>query len=65
MLKKLSYLRPYLLRYRRKLVIGFLAILGSVLVGLGTPLLVGQVIDLLRQKVSRETPIRAALTSRS
>ena len=55
MLKRLASLAPYILRYRRKLILGILAILGSVVVGLQAPRLVGQVIDLLRRNPTRGT----------
>jgi ATP-binding cassette subfamily B multidrug efflux pump len=51
-LRRLAYLRPYIGRYRRKLVLGLLAILGSVGIGLANPLLVGRAIDTLRRQVS-------------
>jgi ATP-binding cassette subfamily B multidrug efflux pump len=52
MLRRLAYLRPYLARYRRKLLLGLLAILASVAVGLANPLLVGNAIDTLRHRVA-------------
>jgi ATP-binding cassette subfamily B multidrug efflux pump len=55
MLKRLAVLWPYLLPHRRKLVIGLLAVLLSVMVGLATPLLLGDGIDALRRNVSRGT----------
>ncbi|HEY0782505.1 MAG TPA: ABC transporter transmembrane domain-containing protein, partial [Thermoanaerobaculia bacterium] len=54
-MKRLAALAPYILRYRRKLITGILAILGSVVVGLQGPRLVGSVIDSLRQHPSRGT----------
>ena len=55
MLKRLSYLWPYLRSHKRKLVLGLLSILVSVAVGMATPLLVGRVIDSLRTAVSWRT----------
>ena len=52
MIRRLAYLRRYLARYRRKLVLGLLAIFGSVAIGLANPLLVGRAIDTLRREVS-------------
>jgi ATP-binding cassette, subfamily B, multidrug efflux pump len=51
-LKRLAYLRPYLRRHRRKLVLGLLSILASVAVGMINPLLVGQAIDSLAVQVT-------------
>ena len=41
-------------RYRRKLVLGLLAIVGAVALGLASPLLLGGAIDALRDRVSRD-----------
>jgi ATP-binding cassette subfamily B protein len=57
-LKRLAYLWPYLRKHRRKLVLGLLSILASVIVGMANPLLVGGAIDSLREAVTR----RALLT---
>jgi ATP-binding cassette, subfamily B, multidrug efflux pump len=51
-LKRLSYLWPYLRPHRRKLGLGLLAILASVLLGLVSPVLVGRAIDSVRQHAS-------------
>jgi ATP-binding cassette subfamily B protein len=51
-LKRLSYLWPYLRPHRRKLVLGLLAILVSVILGLVSPLLVGRAIDAVRHHAS-------------
>lgn len=55
MFKRLAALWPYLSRYRRKLVLGLLAILGAAVVGLAAPLLLGGAIDAMRVEVSRTT----------
>ncbi len=52
MLKRLSYLWPFLRPHRRKLILGILAILAGVLLGLVNPLLVGRAIDAVRRHVS-------------
>jgi ATP-binding cassette subfamily B protein len=52
---RLAYLWPFLRGHRRKLVLGLLSILASVVVGLASPLLVGRTIDALRADVSRST----------
>ncbi|HEX4964035.1 MAG TPA: ABC transporter ATP-binding protein [Thermoanaerobaculia bacterium] len=52
MLKRLSYLWPYLRPHRRKLTLGILAIVAGVLLGLVSPLLVGRAIDAVRRHVS-------------
>jgi ATP-binding cassette subfamily B protein len=52
LLKRLSYLWPYLRPHRRKLILGILAILAGVLLGLVSPLLVGRAIDAVRRHVS-------------
>jgi ATP-binding cassette, subfamily B, multidrug efflux pump len=54
-LKRLAVLWPYLRPHRRKLAIGLFTVFLSVVVGLMTPLLLGQGIDTLRRNVSRET----------
>jgi ATP-binding cassette subfamily B protein len=54
-LKRLAYLWPYLRHHRRNLVLGLLAILASVAVGMMNPLLVGRAIDALRVEVTRRT----------
>ncbi len=55
MLKRLAYLWPYLRNHRRRLVLGLLAILASVAVGMINPLLVGRAIDSLRESVTSRT----------
>ncbi|MBV8202420.1 MAG: ATP-binding cassette domain-containing protein, partial [Acidobacteria bacterium] len=55
MFKRLSALRPYFSRYRRKLSLGLLANLGSVALGLASPLLLGGAVDALRTEISRST----------
>ncbi|HEV7785337.1 MAG TPA: ABC transporter ATP-binding protein, partial [Thermoanaerobaculia bacterium] len=52
MLNRLSYLWPYLRPHRRKLILGILAIVAGVLLGLVSPLLVGKAIDAVRRHVS-------------
>lgn len=52
MLDRLSYLWPYLRPHRRKLILGILAIVAGVLLGLVSPLLVGKAIDAVRRRVS-------------
>ncbi|HSS47776.1 MAG TPA: ABC transporter ATP-binding protein, partial [Thermoanaerobaculia bacterium] len=52
MLNRLSYLWPYLRPHRRKLILGILAILAGVLLGLVSPLLVGKAVDAVRRRVS-------------
>jgi ATP-binding cassette, subfamily B, multidrug efflux pump len=51
-LRRLASLAPYLLRYRRKLIGGLLAIVASVGIGLANPILVGRTVDALRQHVT-------------
>jgi ATP-binding cassette subfamily B multidrug efflux pump len=58
--KRLSALWPYLSRYRRKLVLGLLAIAASVALGLANPLLLGSAIDALRAEISRAALLRYA-----
>jgi len=53
--KRLAALWPYLSRYRVKLAVGLAAIVGSVVLGLASPLLLGGAIDALRADVSRAT----------
>ncbi|HYL05443.1 MAG TPA: ABC transporter transmembrane domain-containing protein, partial [Thermoanaerobaculia bacterium] len=55
MLKRLSALWPYFSRYRRKLSLGLLAVVGTVALGLASPLLLGGAVDSLRTEVSRST----------
>ena len=55
MLKRLSALWPYLSRYRRKLSLGLLAIVGTVALGLASPLLLGNAVDALRTEIGRST----------
>jgi ATP-binding cassette, subfamily B, multidrug efflux pump len=57
LLKRISYLWPYLRPHRRKLILGILAIAAGVLLGLVNPLLVGWAIDAVR----RHVPGRALL----
>jgi ATP-binding cassette subfamily B multidrug efflux pump len=52
---RLKYLWPYLQPHRRKLAIGMATILASVLLGLASPLLVGNAIDSIRHGSSRLT----------
>jgi len=52
LLNRLSYLWPYLRPHRRKLILGILAIIAGVLLGLVSPLLVGKAIDAVRRRVS-------------
>ncbi|HVT61282.1 MAG TPA: ABC transporter ATP-binding protein [Thermoanaerobaculia bacterium] len=52
MLKRLSYLWPYLARHRRKLLLGMAAIVCSVAVGLLNPLLLGRAVDQLRHQLT-------------
>ncbi len=52
MFNRLSYLWPYLRPHRRKLVLGILAIVAGVGLGLVSPLLVGKAIDAVRRRVS-------------
>ena len=52
LLKRISYLWPYLRPHRRKLILGILAIAAGVLLGLVNPLLVGWAIDAVRRHVS-------------
>jgi ATP-binding cassette subfamily B protein len=49
---RLSYLWPFLRGHRRKLILGLLSILASVVVGMASPLLVGRTIDALRADVT-------------
>ena len=60
MLRRLSTLLPYLLRDRRKLFSGLLAIAASVGIGLANPLLVGRTVDALREHVALATLMRYA-----
>ncbi len=55
MLQQLRYLLPFFRRYRRKLVVGILAILLSVALGMVSPLLVGWAVDAMRQEVAART----------
>jgi ATP-binding cassette subfamily B protein len=59
--KRLVYLWPYLRNHRRKLILGLLSILASVVVGMANPLLVGRTIDSLRASVSRTTLLEYSL----
>ena len=52
MFNRLSYLWPYLRPHRRKLILGILAIVAGVGLGLVSPLLVGKAIDAVRRGVS-------------
>ncbi|HEV7517732.1 MAG TPA: ABC transporter ATP-binding protein [Thermoanaerobaculia bacterium] len=61
MFKRLTYLFPYFRRYKRKLVLGILAIFASVACGLLNPLLVGHGIDSLRAALTGGTVLRYAL----
>lgn len=53
MIRRLSYLWPYLRPYRRKLFLGLLIIAASVALGMAGPLLIGRAIDAIREHVSR------------
>jgi ATP-binding cassette subfamily B multidrug efflux pump len=57
-LRRLASLLPYLLRYRRKLTGGLLAIVASVGVGLANPVLVGHTVDALRAHVTTAILVR-------
>jgi ATP-binding cassette subfamily B protein len=59
--KRLVYLWPYLRNHRRKLILGLLSILASVVVGMANPLLVGRTIDSLRESVSHRTLLEYGL----
>jgi ATP-binding cassette subfamily B multidrug efflux pump len=52
---RLAYLWPFLRGHRRKLILGLLSILASVIVGMASPFLVGRTIDALRADVTRST----------
>lgn len=52
-MKRLTYLWPYLRSHKRKLILGILSILASVILGMMSPLLLGRAIDALRSEVSR------------
>jgi ATP-binding cassette subfamily B protein len=52
---RFAYLWPFLRGHRRKLILGLLSILASVVVGMASPLLVGRTIDALRANVTRST----------
>ncbi|HEX4953720.1 MAG TPA: ABC transporter ATP-binding protein [Thermoanaerobaculia bacterium] len=51
-MRKLSLLFPYLRRHRRALLLGVLAILVASIIGLASPLLIGQAIDTLKGGVT-------------
>ncbi len=53
MIRRLSYLWPYLRPHRRKLFLGLLIIVVSVAMGMAGPLLIGRAIDAIREHVSR------------
>ncbi|MES1245526.1 MAG: ABC transporter ATP-binding protein [Acidobacteriota bacterium] len=61
MFKRLVTLWPYLRVHRRKLLLGLLSILASVVVGMANPLLVGRTIDALRESVTRATLLEYGL----
>ena len=50
MIKRLSYLWPYLRPHRKKIALGLFAVLAAVLLGLVGPLLVGRAIDAVRHQ---------------
>ena len=52
-MKRLTYLWPYLRSHKRKLILGILSILASVILGMMSPLLLGRAIDALRGDVGR------------
>jgi ATP-binding cassette subfamily B multidrug efflux pump len=58
---RLAFLFPYFRRYRTKLVLGLLSILGSAVFGLLTPLLVGRGVDALKTALTSGTVARYAL----
>ncbi|HYN20752.1 MAG TPA: ABC transporter transmembrane domain-containing protein, partial [Thermoanaerobaculia bacterium] len=53
MLKRLVSLWPYLRPHRRKLFLGLLGVLSSVIVGMINPLLIGRAVDSLRVELTR------------
>ncbi len=53
--RRLKALAPYLGRYRGRLAAGLLCILGSVTIGLASPLVVGRAVDTFREEVSPRT----------
>jgi ATP-binding cassette subfamily B multidrug efflux pump len=59
--ERLAYLWPYLRNHRRKLILGLLSVLASVVVGMANPLLVGHAIDSLRESVTRRTLLEYGL----
>lgn len=54
-MKKLAFLFPYFRRHRAPLLKGVLAILAAAIVGLASPLLIGEAIDTLRDQLSTRT----------
>jgi ATP-binding cassette, subfamily B, multidrug efflux pump len=50
---RLKYLWPYLQPHRRKLTLGLLTVVASVLLGLASPLLIGNAIDAIRHGTTR------------
>ncbi|MFN7959750.1 MAG: ABC transporter ATP-binding protein [Thermoanaerobaculia bacterium] len=59
-MKKLAYLGPYFRRYRHMLVPGVAAIFLAAVIGLASPLLVGQAVDSLRESFSKTALLRYA-----
>ncbi len=47
-MRKLTLLFPYFLRHRRALILGVVAILAASIIGLASPLLIGEAIDTLK-----------------
>lgn len=60
LLKQLAYLWPYLRPHRRRLVLGVLAIVTSVLVSMTGPLLLGWAVDAIRRGVPQSTLLKYA-----
>jgi ATP-binding cassette subfamily B multidrug efflux pump len=61
LLKRLAYLLPYFRPYKKSLALGILTVVGSVVFGLLSPLLVGHGIDSLRVALSASKVLRYAL----
>ena len=54
-MKSLTYLLPYLRRYRSRLLLGLLCVLGMAVIGLLSPLVVGRAVDSFQEGVSLGT----------
>ncbi|MEE8137369.1 MAG: ABC transporter ATP-binding protein [Thermoanaerobaculia bacterium] len=54
-LRRLAALRPYLRRYRRRLVAGLVCVAGAAAFGLASPIVVGRAVDTFRREVSPRT----------